>query len=264
MNMFDGKAEVNCASPRSNTKQAIIAYETSPPNGMDLIAAPFNRQWMDMTEQRFAYRCLPLVMANQAGWLVTNPVSFSAVWSGGNSKDDLAIEFTSDFHDQRVRSYFGNGVLTFTLPYLFRTPHGVNLLVKGPSNQFKDGIQALEAIVETDWASAPFTMNWKFTRPGCRVPFEQGEPICMIIPLARGLAEGLVAIQEPLQNNQEICVAYGQWQSSRTSFLRKLADCPTHSSKQAWQRDYFKGIDGQGQFFKAHQTKVCLSGFAKI
>jgi hypothetical protein len=186
------------------------------------------------------------------------------VWSGGNSKEDLTIEFTSDFHDQRVRSYFGHGVLTFTLPYLFRTPQGVNLLVKGPSNQFKDGIQALEGIVETDWTTAPFTMNWKFTRPGCHVAFERAEPICMIVPLARGLAESLVAIQEPLENNKEVCAAYRQWQSSRTWFLRELASRPAHPSNHGWQKDYFKGTDGQGQFFEAHQTKVCLKEFAKI
>ena len=48
-----------------------------------------------------------------------------------------------------MKSHFGEAVLTFSLPYLFRTPRGVNLWVKGPSNWIKDGIQPLEGIVET-------------------------------------------------------------------------------------------------------------------
>ena len=31
---------------------------------------------MDATEGRFAYRCLPLVMANQFGWIVRCPLTF--------------------------------------------------------------------------------------------------------------------------------------------------------------------------------------------
>ena len=43
-----------------------------------------------------------------------------------------------------MSSHFGYGILTWTLPYLFRTPPDWNLLARGPSNLPKDGIQALE------------------------------------------------------------------------------------------------------------------------
>src|SRR5205807_231232 len=100
--------------------------------------------------------------------------------------------------DDRIKSHFGAGVVTFTIPYLFRTPKGVNLWVKGPTNYFKDGAAPLEGVVETDWAVSSFTMNWKLTRPGLPVRFARGEPICMIVPVPRGLAEELDPHQAPI------------------------------------------------------------------
>ena len=76
-----------------------------------------------------------------------------------------------------VQSHFGEGVITWNIPFLFRTSPGYNLLVRGPSNWIKDGVQALEGIVETDWAVQTFTMDWKFTRPRRWVRFEADEPI---------------------------------------------------------------------------------------
>jgi hypothetical protein len=55
----------------------LICYPTSgePPK---LIPAPFERDWMDRTRAGFAYRCLPLNIANAHGWLILNPVPFTA------------------------------------------------------------------------------------------------------------------------------------------------------------------------------------------
>jgi hypothetical protein len=39
---------------------------------------------MDDTNQRFAYRCIPLSIANASGWEIVLPFSFSAVWNGGS------------------------------------------------------------------------------------------------------------------------------------------------------------------------------------
>src|SRR3954449_12981067 len=44
--------------------------------------ADWRRDWMDDTPNKFAYRCLPLTIANQTGWFVYNPVGFTAVWTG--------------------------------------------------------------------------------------------------------------------------------------------------------------------------------------
>ena len=46
--------------------------------------APAKRDWMDGTPESFAYRCLPLNIANAHGWELLNPCAFDACWNGGD------------------------------------------------------------------------------------------------------------------------------------------------------------------------------------
>jgi len=57
----------------------LICYPTSG-NPPKIVAAPVERGWMDWTNQGFAYRCLPLNIANAHGWLLLNTVAFVAQW----------------------------------------------------------------------------------------------------------------------------------------------------------------------------------------
>ncbi|MDH3806577.1 MAG: DUF6065 family protein, partial [Gammaproteobacteria bacterium] len=164
-------------------KMQITAYEIVD-EPMAIHTAERTRQWMDDSVDRFAYRCLPVAIANQVGWDVLCPVAFTAKWNG---KEDLS-GVKINFHGQTsplVSSHFGHGILTFTLGYLFRTTKSHNLWVKGPTNCPKDGIAPLEGLVETDWAPFSFTMNWKFTRRRHKIHFEEGEPVCRVLPYPR-------------------------------------------------------------------------------
>lgn len=56
------------ASPNAeNAPLPLIAYSVERGIEISLEPAPSGRDWMDVAPQRFAYRCLPLLMANQAG-----------------------------------------------------------------------------------------------------------------------------------------------------------------------------------------------------
>ena len=91
--------------------------------------------------------------------------------------------------DARITSHFGNGIITFSIPVSVSHAARHQPLGQGSDQLFKDGIQPLEGVVETDWLGATFTMNWKLTRRYHAVRFERGEPICMVVPIPRGLAE---------------------------------------------------------------------------
>src|SRR5262249_11032524 len=151
-------------------------------------------------------------------WLIQNEVDFVAAWSGGILPQDIQLmfhrgqeSFASWYVPQCVQSHFGQGVLTFSVPYVFRTPPGYNLWVKGPANYFKDGIHPLGGIVETDWAHATFTMNWRFTRPNHVVRFEAGEPICQIVPVPRGLVEQFQPEIRAIADDPELYGAFNKW-----------------------------------------------------
>ena len=140
-----------------------------------------------------------LVIANQSGWFVENRLPFRAIWDGGPGPGHLKILFHESWGDggPPVVSWFGNGILTFHLPFVIRTEPGYNLWVMGPPNSFKDGIHALSAMIETDWMPYTFTMNWKFTRPQVPVRFEQGEPFCFLFPVKRGALQRMIDKARP-------------------------------------------------------------------
>jgi Family of unknown function (DUF6065) len=243
--------------------QPLIAYQIHEPKPrMTLHPAPLERDWMETAPQRFAYRCLPLNIANQNGWVVTCPTSFRAYWYGGVVATDIDVRFDGP-PDPCVTSHFGSGVLTFSLPYLFRTPPGVNLWVKGMSNHVKDGIHPLEGVVEADWPASTFTMNWKFTRPNEWVQFLEGEPICQLVPYPRGYAESFEPRVELLKSNPELYQRYREWEASRAGFLKGLKTNDPAAVQQGWQKDYFKGQTAEGGTFDGHQTKVKVREFVR-
>src|SRR5438128_10505901 len=71
----------------------IYAYEVFEPTGVPITAGAWTRDWMDMMPDRFPYRCLPMTIANQAGWVLHSPVGLTAVWEGGQHPTSLRIDF---------------------------------------------------------------------------------------------------------------------------------------------------------------------------
>lgn len=250
------------ASP-APSDDTLLAYEILPPDGMTLAPASGDRLWMDQSRDRFAYRCLPLVIANQAGWTIACPRSFTARWSGGPQTKDVRLYFGSGQRDTRIMSHFGEGVITFWLPYLFRTPPGINLWIKGASNFVKDGAQPLEAIVEADWSVSTFTMNWKITRPRHPVRFEVGEPICMIVPAPRALAERLNPVLRPIERDAEIEQPFRAWSARRAEFLQALENRDPGATKRGWEKEYMQGRTPSGETFDDHQTRLHIRAFTR-
>lgn len=208
--------------------------------------APVERQWMDESEQRFVYRCLPLNIANSYGWEILCTAGFKAVWDGRKGKDSISITSISR-HAPSAVSHFGNGVLTFHVPCLFRTDSGVDLYVTGPVNRPKDGVAPLSGIIETDWSPYTFTMNWLFTRPFHEIRFEADEPFCHIFPLRRGEVEEFQPTVRKLSENPDLEREYKQWSESRTAFNTDLNMPGSKAVQEQWQKTYFRGATPSGQ-----------------
>jgi len=242
-------------------KLQITAYEVIE-DPMEIQTAERTRQWMDETVDRFAYRCLPVAIANQIGWDVLCPVAFTAKWNGRESLDAISIKFEGP-SSPLIGSHFGHGVLTFTLGHLFRTTKFHNLWVKGPTNCLKDGIAPLEGLIETDWAPFSFTMNWKFTRKRHKIRFEEGEPVCRILPYPRHYVTKFDPQIKNIHENAKLYKQYVDWRESRVAFLADLKDSGSDAAKEKWQRSYMKGQDESGNTFAGHQTKVQMKGFRR-
>ena len=161
-------------------------------------------------------------------------------------------------------SHFGNGILTWHLPILFRTPPGYNLLVRGPANYQKDAVSPLEGIVETDWASASFSMNWKFTRKLMPVRFEVDEPISMIVPQRRADLEEFAPELRRIESDEDLQRKYELFLRSRDEegMVKATADVAA-GGRVEWQGDYTRGRHRDGEAgADDHQTRRHLRSFS--
>src|SRR5277367_801127 len=179
---------------------------------------------MEAFLDRHPYRCLPLTMANCSGWEILCPVGFTAEWNGGPSQSDITITAQAPHPEfaEFVKSHFSSGVVTFHPGYLFRTPPGWSMWCGGPPNHIKDGIQPLVGLVETDWLPFPFTMNWRFTRPG-RVRFEKDEAFCFLTLVEDKKLDGFDVVIRALDSEPELKKQWASWTRSRALFGNSVA-----------------------------------------
>ena len=241
----------------------LICYPTSGA-APKLVPAPVEREWMDRTGSGFAYRCLPLNIANAHGWLILNETPFVAQWNGGSGLDAVTVEAATPDGQLLAGSHFGSGVLTFHVTALFRTVPGYDLLVTGPFNQPKDAIQPLTGIVETDWSPSSFTMNWKFTRKLTPVTFERDEPFCMIFPLQRGAIEKVEPEIRSMAEDPEVEEAFTAWSESRRAFNEGLKVKGSQAEAEKWQKDYFRGTGRFGTTPADHRTRLRVPPFRSV
>lgn len=239
----------------------LIAYSL-PDKPLDIRPAPHERDWMDETDQRYAYRCLPLAIANAHGWEILCTAGFTANWHGSVKTDAITITPDEEGTHPAV-SHFGYGVLTFHIPAVIRTEPGYDLMVQGPINRPKDGIGPLSGVVETDWAPFTFTMNWMFTRPG-PIRFEKGEPFCHIFPVQRGEMESFDPQIRSITDDPKLQAEFNAWSESRSKFNAGLKDPASEASAAKWQKHYYRGqsLDGTESAGDDHRTRIRLDPFA--
>lgn len=223
-----------------------------------------HRDWMDATPDRFAYRCLPLAMANVHGWEAAAGCGFAARWLGGSDAREVEIILDDPATPEidRPVALFGQGVLTFHIQGLFRTPPGWGLWIGGPANVIKDGVAPLAGLIETDWSPYSFTMNWRFTRPGHWVRFERDEAICAFFPVQNTVLTEIQPRIRPIEDAPDLKQQFEAWSQSRNAFQQRVRDHPPASSADAWQKLYYRGLLPDGvPAGTPHQTKLHLAEF---
>jgi hypothetical protein len=226
-------------APPQESLRKLIAYQIFQGDSAPIRPAPRQRRWMEDAEKKAPYQCLPLVVANQYGWEILSTHHVRARWDGTSAYEGLCVEDLGGDGRLHCHSHFGEGVLTFQIPFLFKTPEGWNLMVRGPTNSPKDGIVALDGIIETDWAHSTFTMNWRFTRP-CTVEFALGEPICLFFPIRRGVLETFRGEFHMLKSDPQFENKFQEWSASRKWFLSALKEKKREVVRQGSQKDYIK------------------------
>lgn len=244
-------------------KPKLLCYELHD-GSPSIVSARPERQWMDGTPEHFAYRCIPLAIANSSGWEILCPDGFTAEWNGGDSLNDITVESHSERSlSHFVASHFGSGVLTFHPGYLFRTSPGWALWVRGAPNTAKSNCAPLDGLVETDWLPFTFTMNWRFSKPG-KVHFERGEPFCFITLFPHALIDDVQPEILRLDDNPDLKADFENWAESRNNFNKRLSERDPEAVAAKWQKTYAHGKQFDGSKVDLHLAKRRLKQPRKV
>jgi hypothetical protein len=223
----------------------LVFYQVMP-DAPTIAPARSERAWMDATPERYAYRCLPLSIANATGWEILCPCSFEAVYYGGDALDAIQLRSTDGTrrYERLAGSHFGSGVLTFQVGYLLRTSPGWAIWARGIPNSSRGKIVPLEGLIETDWTASTFTMNWRFTRPGT-VRFQEGEAFCFITLVPHASLDRVEPRLQRIDENPALEQAHSAWAEDRSKFNDRLNERDPTAVAAGWQRTYFKGETGE-------------------
>lgn len=216
--------------------------------------AGLKRRWMDETSDEYAYRCLPLNVANQHGWAVY-PNSDIVLKCDENTDGNKKHVKILRNKDGLALSHFGFDTFTFTLPFLVKTPPGYSLWIGGAPNHKMRGCQPLTGIYETDWAPYTFTMNWVFTSYNQNVVFSTKDPIVFFFPIKRNDIKEFELVTKQISEEEEISKHYKEWSTMRNQFNADDSRPP-----EDWMKHYFRGKypDGSKCPIHDHTTKIKL------
>jgi len=229
-----GKRRTHSSSEKEMNQ--IIANYLFEQENCQIVPSKPKRQWMDSTVDKFAYRCLPMSIVNQASWDVLCPSSVKATWNGGSNTSDMIIQYPDGTNFDFAKSEFGYGVLTFHTDFVITTENSDCVYCKGPANLHKKNIQPLEGIIETFWLPFTFTMNWKFEEPG-EVLFKKDEIMFSFFPVDLNYIESFDIIKRPMKLDSTLSKKYETYSSSRNEHIQ-IGD----TDGETWQKYYMKGM----------------------
>jgi hypothetical protein len=215
----------------------------------EVVPLSAKRQWMNETQDSYAYRCVPLTVANTYGWSVINPNNFVAKWNGKDDINSVTVGF-----DDGVRSYasshFGSGILTIHVDFIIKTEKNISIFVRGTPNMIANGITPLDGLIETDWLPFTFTFNFKFDKPGV-VFFKAGDPLFSFFPVERGFIESFKVFEQNIQKDFDLHSEYKAYRDSRRNYL--------DNNDGSFQKYYAKGISPTKTYdIENHQKKTTV------
>jgi hypothetical protein len=242
-----------------NNKKIMIYRLREESPVFPIVPLSAKRKWMTQTKEKFAYKCLPLTIANQYGYAVLSPADFTVAWSGESSKESVDFQITSDNKRmaRNLHRYFGGGTFTIHLDFIIKTPKGFSTYIRGIPNETKRGIVSLDAIVETDWLPFTFTYNFLITEPGTYT-FKKNEPLFIFFPIKRNTVEKFSIQEDKIENNQLFFKDFQDYGRARNKAINTIPN----DGRSPFQLFYRHGLKASGKKgnIKNHITNLIFGG----
>lgn len=143
---------------------------------------PVQRDWMDETPNKHAYRCYPVTTANTVGWTLSAPYDISFIWDGINDTSGDHIEVIEGSEN----TYTGRGQssLSINSGVVITSEKDISVLTITPQNYFYKDFEVMSSLISTSFLDKEFPLAIKALTPNKVITIKAGEPIATIIPIS--------------------------------------------------------------------------------
>lgn len=153
-----------------------------PNHPVSIKQTEIQRDWMDQTYDRHAYKCFPISLANTIGWSISFSEDIEFIWDGISDTTPNHIKIIKG---ERLCSLGrANGTISFNTGLYFKTGKNISILSIVPPNYFIKGATPFTSIMSTSFYSDVFPVSWKITQPDELITIKAGTPVATIIPMS--------------------------------------------------------------------------------
>jgi hypothetical protein len=241
-----------------NTIVAIKTSDHSPEVSKEFLDSVVSKpsKKRDWFPSRF-YRCLPLTIGNQYGFLIKSGFDFSVFWDGSPDPQGVKIELQE--HPKNLvglwpslTPHFGQGILTVNIPFMLRTPPGINLMTINPPNYVIPNVTVMTGVVETDNLRRDFSLNLKLQMPDVKTFIPKGSALAAVLPIPRYFVDKFSVLPGSSVFTDD--VLKNETKAAQDAYSYREIEEP--KTKFGVGQHYLKGTDVYKNLFKDHQRNL--------
>lgn len=201
------------------------------------------RDWMDETDDRHAYKCFPLSLVNRIGWTISFNEDIEFIWDGIS---DSTPDHVKILKGQEICSTNrGNGTVSFYTGLHFKTDENMSIMCIVPPNLFLEGIAPFSSIISTSFFNDAYPLAWKIQKPNHHFVIPAGTPIGTLIP---------ISISEIC--NVELNIYDKVWPSEHANFMNERSIAWQEITKKGGFTNFYRdAVDHLGNKIGKHEAK---------
>jgi hypothetical protein len=218
------------------------AYKRSP-YAVNINPLPVQREWMDNTPDKHAYRCYPVTTANTVGWTLSLPYDLSFIWDGVNDTAGDHVEII----DGKDYAYTGRGQSSVSIrtSVILTSEKDISVLTITPQNYFYEDFEVMSSLISTSFMDKEFPLAIKARTPNKIITIKAGSPIATIIPISlTRLKEQSIEILDFIETPEY---------NARTKAYGDAAQEVNKSGK--WTDWYRDAVNEKGEKIGEHEVK---------
>ena len=147
------------------------------------------RDFFDQSDNKTAYKCLPISSANVVGWGISFPDDISFVWDGesNNFKDHVKV-----LSGNKHITVMENKTISFNTYFSLSTDKNLSILITTVPNQFSNSWATVSAVFSTSFYHDTIQPAIVVLKANEVITIKAGTPVANILPISLSQLNGSI------------------------------------------------------------------------